>query len=147
MKSHIKNVALGLKELSGSNNPFEICNYLNILTIFEDLGIEIYGYYQKLKSSHEVLHINNTVDEHTQRYVCAHELGHAILEPDINLSFFIDNPLQIKNKSEIKMDKFAAELLIDDDIIKKYPNMTIEQIAAAEYVPVHLIKLKFDLFF
>lgn len=130
-----------------TRDPFELCSYLDIIVTKHPMGDKIKGFFQKTTDNIEIIHINSNLDSYTQRYVCAHELGHAILEPDISLSFFIENSLQVKNKLEIKMDKFAAELLIDDNINEIYPNMTIEQIAASECVPVDLIRLKFGLFF
>lgn len=143
----IKDIIQGLLEMYKTRDPFELCSYLDIIVCKHSIGEKIKGFFQKTPDNTEIIHINSDLDEYTQKYVCAHELGHAILDPSASIRFFINNPLQIKNKSEIKMDKFAAELLIEDNIMKKYPNMTIEQISAAEYIPIKLIKLKFDLFF
>jgi len=142
MNNEIKEIVEGLIEMSDTRNPFEICEYLGIILLYEDLGPEILGYYQKTESNHEILHINNQIDETLQQYICSHELGHAVLEPDISLSFFIENPLLVKNKPEINADKFAAELLLDDSLGERYPTFTLEQIAAAENVPLKLVKLK-----
>lgn len=143
----IKEIVEGLKELSMSSNPFDICDYLEITVVEEYLGDEILGYYQMTKSGYEVLHINNKLNYHHRKYICAHELGHAILEPDLAISFFIENPLLIQNKFEIAADKFAAELLIDDNVLHKieYENFTLGQIALAENVTIDLLKLKFNI--
>lgn len=144
MNNEIKEIVEGLIEIADTRNPFEICKYLGILLIYEDLGNEILGYYQKTQSDYEILHISNLIDENEQKYICAHELGHAILEPDISLSFFLENNLLIKNKSENNVDKFAAELLLDNNLAEKYTNFTLEQIASSENVPLKLVKLKLN---
>ena len=52
----------------------------------------------------------------------------------------------VKGRYEIEADRFAAELLINDnDIDLTYINgMTIEQIAAYYRVPKEIIELKFE---
>lgn len=143
----INEVVEGLKELSNSNDPFVICGYLDVVVVEEPLGDEVMGYYQQTQTGLEILHINSSLDYHYKKYVCAHELGHAILEPSMSISFFIDNPLMVKNRSEIKADKFAALLLIDDDVLNRieYENFTLDQIALAENLPVELFELKFGI--
>lgn len=141
--SDIKDIVLGLKDLYNTNDPFELCDYLDIVVLINDLGDELSGFFQRTNAGTEILHINSRLNEHQKKYVCSHELGHAILQPDLSISFFIENPLLIKNKFEIEADTFTAELLLDDDALLKYEGFTIEQIAAAENVPKRIIELKF----
>lgn len=150
MSKDIRDIVSGLKEMYFSNDPFEICRSLDITVLIHDLGVELSGFFQRTDNGTEILHINSRLDEYRRRYVCSHELGHAILQPDLAISFFIENPLLIKNKYEIEADSFAAELLLDDEIIQKYEGFTIEQIALSENVPTRLIELKIkplELFF
>lgn len=142
MNNDIKNIALGLKDLYDTNNPFDLCKCLEIIVILSDLGSELLGFFQRTTDGTEILHINNRLNEHERRYICCHELGHAILQPDLAISFFIENHLLIKGKFEIEADSFAAELLLEDDFAEKYDGFTIEQIAAAEKVPARLVQLK-----
>ncbi|KNF08522.1 hypothetical protein CLPU_6c00080 [Gottschalkia purinilytica] len=141
----IKNIVDGLIELSGTRNPFEICNFLGIQVLIHDLGSQILGFFQKTKDGTEILHINSRLDDIKRKYICSHELGHAILEPDLNISFFIENPLVVKSKHEIKADKFAAELLIHDNLLESYEGFTLEQIAIAENINKELLNLKFNI--
>ena len=142
MNNDIKEIVLGLKDLYDTNDPFQLCNFLDIIVLINDLGDELSGFFQRTNNGTEILHINNRLDDYQRRYVCSHELGHAILQPDMSISFFIENPLLIQNKYEIEADTFTAELLLDDDIFTKYEGFTIEQIALSENVPTRLIKLK-----
>ena len=48
-----------------------------------------------------------------------------------------------KNTFEIEANKFAAELLIPDEILIEYQGMTVDQIAAYLNVIPELVKLKF----
>ncbi|MDU5080287.1 ImmA/IrrE family metallo-endopeptidase [uncultured Tissierella sp.] len=137
-----KDTVKRLVELYGTRNPFDICAYLDIKVNFSDLGKKIMGFYQRTEEGIIILHINNRLDEKTQEYICTHELGHAMTHPEMNLSFFIENPLLIKSKYEIEADTFAAELLLEDNLSDTYEGYTIEQIALAENVPVRLVELK-----
>ncbi len=143
MTRDIKDIVTGLKELYLSNDPFKLCSYLDITVLIHDLGPELLGFFQRTENDTEMLHINSRLNDHERTYACGHELGHAILQPDLSISFFIKNPLFVKNRYEIEADTFAAELLLSDDILEKYEGFTIEQIAAAENVPKRLIDLKF----
>lgn len=145
MSSDIRDIAQGLKELYDSNDPFELCKCLEIIVLISDLGDELLGFFQRTNDGTEILHINNRLNEYERRYICTHELGHAILQPDLAISFFIENPLLIKNKYEIEADTFAAELLLEDDFLEKYEGFTIEQIALSEKVPTRLIELRHNI--
>lgn len=138
-------VVNGLLEMYETNDPFELCDYLDIHVIIHDLGEKIQGFIQRSPYGDEILHINSRLESQMQKYICAHELGHAILHPDLSLGFYIEHPLLVKNKVEIQADKFAAELLIPDDILEKYPDFTLEQVAAAENIHLELLKLKFNI--
>lgn len=141
--SDARDIAIGLKELYETNNPFDLCDCLDITVLIHDLGDELQGFFQRASNGSEVLHINNRLNEYERRYICTHELGHATTQPDLSISFFIENPLLIQNKFEIEADTFAAELLLDDDILTKYEGFTIEQIAQSEKVPTRIVELKF----
>lgn len=138
----IKDTVERLIKDCGTRKPFDICSYLDISVIFSDLGKKIMGFYQRTEEGIIILHINNRLDEETQKYVCSHELGHAINHPDMSISFFIENPLLVSSKYEIEADTFAAELLLEDDLSDTYEGYTIEQIAANEKVPPRLVELK-----
>lgn len=142
----IKNIVEGLIDLYRTRDPFELCKCLDIEVIFSDLGNEINGFFQRTPNGYEIIHMNNRLCEYESKYTCAHELGHAILHTNMSISFFISNKLQIKNKYEIQADKFAAELLIEDDLrYEEYSGFNIEQISSCLGIPSKLIKYKFNL--
>lgn len=140
----IKDIVEGLAETYGTVNPFELCCNLGIKIIKSNLGREIKGFFQRTELGYEIIHVNSKMSEEEMKYICAHELGHAILHTDIAISFFIENALLIKNKYEIQADKFAAELLIPNDLdLYSIKEMTIEQLSYYFCVPEELIKYKF----
>lgn len=64
----------------------------------------------------------------------------------MSIGFFIENKLQIKNKYEIEADRFAAELLIEDNLdSKEFSQLNVEQISWCLCVPEKLIIYKFNL--
>lgn len=109
-----------------TRNPFEIADCLGILYQIEDIGCS--GCYMFLKN-HRYIFLNENMPEHERRMVMAHELGHAILHRKENCYFIRNKTLLLNSKTEIEANTFAAELLIPDDLIFEYPDMTASQIA------------------
>ena len=101
-----------------TRDPFEIARLKHILIIFEDLGT-INGYYKKAYRQKQI-HINQNLPRHRQRFVCAHELGHAILHPNSNTPFLRGNTFFLVDKLEIEANSFALELLISDEELIQY---------------------------
>lgn len=141
----IKEIVSGLVEMYGTNDPFELCDSLNIKIMRSSLGQEIKGFFQRTQNGYEILHLNNKLIPEEEKYICAHELGHAILHTNLSLQFFIENTLQIKNKYEIQADKFAAELLLNNVDLSVIKGATIKQLSCYFKVPMELIKYKFNI--
>lgn len=142
----IIDVVNGLLETYETLNPFELCDFMDIKIIYSNLGKEIKGFFQRTPNDYEIIHLNSELVPEEKKYICAHELGHAILHTDLSISFFIENTLQVKNKYEIQADKFAAELLLYD--IKsndEIEGLTISQLSVYYGVPEHIIKHKMRL--
>lgn len=83
----IKEYVLNIVAKYQTIDPFEIARQKNIIVLFEDLGntLGFYNTYKRFK----FIHINNQIDENAQRFVCAHELGHALLHPKANTPFYV----------------------------------------------------------
>ena len=129
-----------LKRKYGTNNPFDIAEHLGIKVIFEPLG-SIKGYYNKQLRTKRI-HINCDLFDHDQLFTCAHELGHAIMHPDANTPFLRNRTGILVSKMEIEADKFATELLIDDEIFLEFQEYTSGQIAMMLGYSEDLIKLR-----
>jgi Zn-dependent peptidase ImmA (M78 family) len=129
-----------LKKKYGTNDPFDIAKYLGIKVIFEPLG-SISGYYNKQLRMKQI-HINHDLSDHDQLFTCAHELGHAIMHPDANTPFLRKRTGLLVSKMEIEADKFATELLIDDEVFLEFQEFTTDQIARALGYNEELIKLR-----
>ncbi|MDL0421376.1 ImmA/IrrE family metallo-endopeptidase [Caldifermentibacillus hisashii] len=91
---------------------------LGIVIIFLDLG-DTYGFYRCYKRVKTIV-INSELSEWLKRYVCAHELGHAILHSDLNTSFLKKNTFYSIGKIEREANEFAVNLLLYDKNLEDY---------------------------
>ena len=136
----IRKKTRSLKKKYGTNNPFDIAQHLGIKVIFEPLG-SISGYYNKQLRMKQI-HINHNLSEHDQLFTCAHELGHAIMHRKENCYFIRNKTLLLTSKMEIEANKFATELLIDDEVFLEFQEFTTNQIARALGYNEELIRLR-----
>ncbi|MED5050594.1 ImmA/IrrE family metallo-endopeptidase [Anoxybacillus rupiensis] len=138
----IKNIVEQLIKIHNTNDPFKIAKEKNIIVLFADLG-DTLGFYSTYKRF-QFIHLNHNLSEEEQHFVCAHELGHAILHPKSNTPFLRENTLLSVEKLEVEANIFAVELLLPDDFIMQYQksDLTIYHIAQMHSVPKELIYLK-----
>ncbi|WP_088291104.1 ImmA/IrrE family metallo-endopeptidase [Bacillus mycoides] len=138
----IKEYALKIAEKHATTNPFEIARRKNIIVLFEDLGntLGFYNTYKRFK----FIHINNQIDEITQRFVCAHELGHAVLHPKANTPFLRNQTFLSVDRLEIEANTFAVELLLTDEMVSAYEDtrLSIQEVAEIHGVPGGFARLK-----
>ncbi len=126
----------------GTTNPFEIAKRKDIIVLFEDLGntLGFYNTYKRFK----FIHINNQINETTQQFVCAHELGHAVLHPKANTPFLRNQTFFSVDRLEIEANTFAVELLLTDEMISAYKDtrLSIQEITEAHGIPGGFARLK-----
>lgn len=138
----IKEITTKLIKKHKTNNPFSIAAERNILIKYADLG-DTYGLFIN-SNRFKFININNRLDDQLQRFVCAHELGHAILHPRANTPFLKKNTLYSIDKIEVEANTFAVELLLPDYEIDNFKetNMTIQEVAAIYGLPGEVCDLK-----
>lgn len=110
-----------------TRSPYELAERMGIIVQKNDLGIVRGYYFKKYRIKQIILH--NDLTESDERFVMAHEVGHAIMHEDINTPFLMGNTLFSKNKFEREANLFAIELLVPDEIITENPDLTLEQLA------------------
>ncbi|MGN7287541.1 ImmA/IrrE family metallo-endopeptidase [Shouchella rhizosphaerae] len=112
--------------------PFKIAAAKGIIIRYVALG-GILGYYSK---SHRfrVIHINEAVKAKEQEFICAHELGHAVLHPEANTPFLKRHTFYSTDRIEQEANYFAAELLFIDKTV------TSSEIMHEYGVPYEVIK-------
>ena len=136
----IKSTVQKLSKKYKTNDPFKLASELDILVVYENLG-SILGYFDahfRMKT----IHINENAPEELKGFICAHELGHAILHAKVNTPFLSAYTLYSIGKIERQANTFAVELLLHDSYIKDNPGCSIYDLANSCGVPVQFIKLK-----
>ena len=136
------NIPLKVKNLVKKYNtrdPFKIAKYENINIMFEQLG-NLKGYYRKILGRKFIV-VNYEMDEFSQLIIVSHELGHALLHSTKGIKFMREHTL-LYNSSIIEMqaDKFAAELIIHDNM--NYEHFLIENCILDEKIHKMLFELK-----
>lgn len=108
-------ILVKIKELSKKFNttcPFKIAHHLGIEVLYEDLGKTL-GYFSQFCRI-KIIHINENADEYQKKFICAHELGHAIFHPNANTPFLKKNTFFSTEKIELEANLFAIRLLFSD---------------------------------
>ncbi|MGV3138318.1 ImmA/IrrE family metallo-endopeptidase [Brevibacillus agri] len=139
---YIKQIVQRLIKQHNTNDPATIASQKNILILYEDFK-SIWGYFNISKRI-PMIHVNRNLDEHLQTFVIAHELGHRILHPKVNVPFLRANTFLSVDRIEREANLFAVELLIPDDLLyeHRHTSMTIAEAAATYGVPVDVAHLK-----
>ncbi len=135
----IKQFVRSLAAENGTFNPFEIAENKGIVIQMEPLGT-IRGYYSKALRT-KFIHINCDLDEYQQKFTCAHELGHALMHPDLSTPFLRESTLFSVDKLEVEANRFAAYLCYPPDLLaEEYDGCTTAQIAEILRIPLPLIE-------
>lgn len=139
----IKKIVNQLKKKYLTDNPFELARCLDIIVIRVPLG-KLAGCYM-YKRRNRIIYINSDISDERFIYeVMAHEVGHAVLHRTENCYFIKNKTYLAASKIENQANKFAAELLIDDDILHECRDYNLEQLARLLGYSQKLIELKFD---
>lgn len=94
---------------------------------YEELG-EILGFYDvhfRMKS----IHLNTSMHDDMLPFVCAHELGHAILQPNVNTPFLRKHTLFSIDKIERQANAFVVELLLPDEFLDECSDISFATMA------------------
>lgn len=139
----IKKIVKRLIKKYNTDNVYELINILKI-KLFELPFEEEIGMYRFLKNN-KVIIISENLDEITKKFILTHELGHAILHRKENCFYLKHNTFTKVSTYEVEANRFAAELLIDDEELKTCieNGYTKEQMASYFQVPVGLVEYKF----
>ena len=101
-----------------TTDPFIIAEGLNILIRYADLEEGTRGlYFRKLRRRFIVIH--RGLDEHWQKIVCAHELGHDRLHPGLSRFWLDEQSFFNTGKYERQANTFALKLVtynIDQEV-------------------------------
>lgn len=96
-----------------TTDPFCIADRLGMVLIFAPMeGIRGLRQFVHRRT---VIYINSFLDEHQQRLVCAHELGHHFLHRQMNRIFMDRATSMVTQKYENEANAFALELIYSDE--------------------------------
>lgn len=117
----------------GTRDPFRIAEDMGFIVILAPL-VDMRGFQQRAKRRN-IICINAELDEHQQRLVCAHELGHHLMHRGLN-RIFMDHSTQIvTQKFENEAHMFSLELLYPDEALMDFASSPISDAAAYMGVP------------
>ena len=137
----VKKTVLKLVKTYKTNNPFELAAFKNISVIPWDLHDDIKGFYRYVRRNKFIFY-NENIHEGEKNFVCAHELGHAVLHPKENTPFMRVNTLFSIDKIEVEANTFAVELLMPDNELIEYNHLPMHDIAGIYGVPRDVAYLK-----
>ena len=92
--------------------------------------------------NHRYIFLSDKLDEVELLLVMAHELGHAILDRRANCYFIRNKTFLLNSKIERRANRFAAHLLIPDEMLKEYSGFTKEQFCLSTNYPIELLELR-----
>ena len=121
-------------------NPYEIAEARGVQIIYAPLK-SILGYYTKYKRIQCII-LNDNLPSPLQRFVCAHELGHSICHTNLNTQWLRKNTLVSTGRIEREASTFAVELLLPDDLVREYPEYSLERLGKIAGIPLDLCSLK-----
>lgn len=123
-----------------TRDPFRIAAEYDIHILYEELRKNL-GYFSNLFRI-KTIRINNHADPFLQPFICAHELGHALLHPHAGTHAFNRNSFIANCKIEKEANQFAVELLFPDELIAGHPEIDIYNLARTFGIPYQLVYLK-----
>lgn len=135
-----KTIAEAMAKKYRTRNPFDLAEAKNIIVLFEPLG-NILGFYNRCYRQ-SFIHINQELDGNHATFTCAHELGHAILHPKVNTPFLREHTMFSVDKLELNANRFAVDLLYDDEELKDFLARPINDAAAYMGVPQQLAEYR-----
>lgn len=123
----IKPIASRLARCHGTRDPFRIAAALGFIVIDTPLkGIR--GFHHYTQRCH-IIYLDDGLDEQERRWVCAHEIAHALLHKGLNHLFMDAHTHMVTNRYEVEADRFAVQLLYGDDFLQDFLEVSTTQVA------------------
>lgn len=145
--AYIIDVLRKLKKKYGTLDIYELCEKMGILIHYYPMGKNSKsgkGFFTR-QSKIRVITVNSDLSGIVQKFVIAHELGHAVLHYDPYIQMFRDMVLFDETAvTELEANLFAAEILLgDEDVIRLLRGgISFFETAAALNVPAELLDFK-----
>jgi len=141
---YIKETVKEIVKKYGTNDPFELCSFMDVFVFYPELPPNVKGFYYCV-GGYKIVGINGELDNESRRIVCAHELGHSVMHPDMNVFFASDHTNLVEGKYEREADFFCACLLIDDNkldsLISENEQLTVGTVSSICALPENVVRL------
>ena len=123
----------------GTTNPYQIASELGYVVL--EVPLEgVRGFHLYTKRRH-IIYISDVLNEWEKLWVCAHELGHALLHKDMNRIYMAHNTLFPTGRFETEANRFAACLLYPAEYLhSEFDGRSSQQIAEALGIPSDLVE-------
>ena len=105
----IGDIVTGLIEHYETNDVFELCDCLGISIVQKELN-GLSSFFYRNPYGDEFILVDHSIELRENKGLIAHELGHAILHPEVSIAFY-HKSLMYKPKLERQADIFADVLL------------------------------------
>ena len=141
---YIKRMVNSLITENGTNNPFDICENMDVFVFYPDLPENVQGFYYNVKGC-KIIGINSLLNDENRKIICAHELGHSLLHPDMNVFFAMNKTNFLTEKFEKEADYFCACLLMDHALINRLraenEQLTTSEISSICRIPQKIVDI------
>ena len=146
MIDYIEKIVKELVKETKTRNPKEICEAKHIVIKHDPLSRLVKAYFLYINGCKGIV-INEDINQFFEKFLLAHELGHAILHCNTHTPkmFRELRPFDSTGTMEYEANLFAAELLIEDHIVYEMlhtSRMTYIEVAQTLGVPVKLMEFK-----
>lgn len=131
----IDDIVDGVIEEYGSN-IYDICDALDItiIKLNSDILNNREAIYQRHSVLGEVIYLKSNLDRSYERFILAHELGHAILHVEVKEAAF--NPSLVNlGKLELQANYFALKLLDINTDIEELSYFSIPELGKVLHMP------------
>ena len=132
-----------IKRKYRTDNPYEIAEICDVDVVCRKLGT-LKGMYTVSKNI-PCIFLNEELDEHMEKVVLFHELGHHFMHRYNAVSTFKEHTLyDMSSKMEIEANIFAANFMISDEDVEQNScyQYTSEQLARELFVPHEILLIK-----
>lgn len=140
----VDKIADGLVKKYNTASPFELCDFLGIAVLYQDLPESVNGFFVKIMKNFAVV-INSNLEDDDRRLVCAHELGHILMHSETNYISLSSRTSLSTSRYEHEADMFAVALLLNDcDALLgvDLEGLSVFEISRISHIPLELVKAK-----
>lgn len=142
MNERIRALAQKLVSEYGTDDPEELCERQGACVLDYPLPDSVRGFFVRVKGILAVV-VNDRLCREERRQVLAHELGHMVLHPELNLMFMRENTYCVPGRFEREADLFEGCLLLPEERLRELSEdgYSIQQIASISGLSLEVVRM------